>query len=78
MKTKGKEEEKKGEKKGKEAKRKRLCPESNSGPPTHQTKALPLGHPRGTHTMVGRNFIFLLLKPSSLVKREFKRYFSEE
>ena len=36
MKTKGKEAEKKDEKKRKEAKRKRLCPESNSGPPTRK------------------------------------------
>ena len=29
--------------KRKEAKRKKLCPESNSGPSTHRAKDLPLG-----------------------------------
>ena len=71
MKT--KEKEKKDEKKRKEAKRKRLCAESNSGTPTLRAKGLPLGH-------VGhrrRYFKILSLKPSSLIKREFKDIFQK-
>ena len=43
MKTKRKKKKKK-KKKRKEAKRKRFSPESISGPSTHRSKALPLGH----------------------------------
>ena len=54
-------------KKRKEAKRKRLCPESKLGLSTHRAKALPLGHVEHTSKVVE----MLLLKPSSLIKREF-------
>ena len=71
MKTKRKEKEKKEEKKRKEAKRKRYCPGANSGPSVHRAKALPLGHVEHTcHTME-----FLLFKPLSLIKHEFKDIF---
>ena len=69
MKTKRK--EKKEEKKRKEAKRKRLCPEVNSGPSTQRAKALPLGHVERTR----RHVEILLLKPSSFIKHEFKDIF---
>ena len=71
MKTKGKETEKK--KRRKEEKRKWLCPKPNSGPPTHRSKALPLGHVEHTPEFVE----ILLLKPSSLTKREFKDIFQK-
>ena len=71
MKTKWKEKEKKEEKKRKEAKRKRYCPGANSGPSVHRAKALPLGHVEHT-----RHFTeFLLFKPLSLIKHEFKDIF---
>ena len=60
-------------KKRKEAKRERLCPESNSRPPRHRAKALPLGHVQHTPGFVE----MLLLKPSSLIKREFKDIFQK-
>ena len=69
MKIKGKEKGKKDEKKRKEAKRKRLYPESNSGPPTHRAK----GHVEHTRRYVE----ILLLKPSSLIKRKFKDIFQK-
>ena len=60
-------------KKRTEAKRKRLCAESNLGPSTPQTKGLPLGHVEHT----GKGSEVLLLKPSSLVKREFEDIFQK-
>ena len=73
MKTKRKEKVKKEEKKRKEAKRKRLCPESNPGPSMYRAEALPLGHVGHTAWFVA----MLLLKPSSLIKREFKDIFQK-
>ena len=73
MKTKRKKKKKK-KKKRKEAKRKRFGPESISGPSTHWAKALLLGHVEYTRKVVE----ILLLKPWSLIKREFKDIFSEE
>ena len=71
MKTKRKEKKKKKERK--EAKRKRFCAESISRPSTHRTKALPLGHVEHT----GKFIEILLLKPSSLIKHEFKDIFQK-
>ena len=71
MKTKRKKKKKK--KKRKEAKRKRFCPESISRPSTHRAKALPLGHVEHT----GKFVKILLLKPLSLIKREFKDIFQK-
>ena len=73
MKTKRKEKVKKEEKKRKEAKRKRLCLASNSGLVIYRAKALPLGHVEHTDLYVS----ILLLKPSSLIKREFKDIFQK-
>ena len=70
MKTKRKEKEKKEEKKGKEA---RFCPDSNSGPSAHRSNALSLGHMEHARR-VGE---ILLLKPSSLIKHEFKDIFQK-
>ena len=64
---------KKKEKKRKEAKRKRYCPDSNSGYSVHRAKALPLDHVEHTHNLVE----FLLLKPSSLLKHWFKDIFQK-
>ena len=64
---------KKRRKEKKRRKRKRYCPNSNSGPLEHRTKALPLGHVEHTHSSVE----FLLLKPSSLIKHEFKDIFQK-
>ena len=58
-------------KKRKEAKRKRYCPGANSGPTVHRAKALPQGHVE--HTRHRREF--LLFKPLSLIKHEFKDIF---
>ena len=73
MKTKRKEKVKKEEKKRKEVKRKRLCLESNSGFSMYWAEALPLGHVEHTDLLVS----ILLLKPSSLIKREFKDIFQK-
>ena len=73
MQTKRTEKVKKEEKKRKEAKRKRLCLESNPGPSLYRAEALPLSH------VEHRSFLveILLLKPSSLIKREFKDIFQK-
>ena len=47
--------------------------ESTLGPSTHQTKALPLGHVEHT----GEDVEVLILKPSSLIKREFEDIFQK-
>ena len=73
MKSKRKEKEKKEEKKRSEAKRKRYCPDSNSGPSVYRATALPQGHVEQTC----RNVEFLLLKPLSLIKHEFKNIFQK-
>ena len=73
MKTKRKEKVKKEEKKRKEAKRKRLCLESNPGPSLYRAEALPLSHVEHRSKPVE----ILLLKPSSLIKREFKDIFQK-
>ena len=62
------------EKKRKKAKRKRYRPGANSGPSVYRGTALPLGHVE--HTREGVEF--LLLKPLSLIKHEFKDNLSEE
>ena len=61
----------KEEKKRKEAKRKRYCPDSKSGPSVHRAKALPLDHVEHTRHVAE----FLLFKPLSLIKHEFKDIF---
>ena len=72
METKWKEKEKKKEeKKRKEAKRKRYCPGATSGPSVHRAKALLLGHMEHT----SHSTEFLLFKPLSLIKHEFKDIF---
>ena len=63
---------KKEEKNRREAKGERLCPESNSGTSTNRAKALPLGHVEHK-----RRIEILLLKPSSLIKPEFKDIFQK-
>ena len=63
----------KEEKKRKEAKRKRYCPDSKSGPSVHRAKALPLDHVEHTRRLME----LLLLKPSSLIKQEFKDIFQK-
>ena len=73
MKTKRKQKVKKEEKKRKGAKRKRLCLESNPGPSMYRAEALPLGHVEYTRCKVE----ILLLKPSDLIKREFKDIFQK-
>ena len=70
MKTKG--EEKKRRKK-KEARRKRLCLELNMGPATIRARTFPLGHVESAPAFAA----ILLLKPSSLIKREFKDIFQK-
>ena len=65
---------KKKEKKRKEAKRKRYRPDANSGPLVYWATAVPLGHVEHTRESVE----FLLLKPLSLIKHEFKYNLSEE
>ena len=60
-------------KKRKEAKIKKLSLESNLSPSTHRAKALPLGHMQHLRNIVE----ILLLKPSSLIKREFKDIFQK-
>ena len=54
----------------KEAKRKKLCAESKSGPSTYRATALPLAHVE--HTGFGRNFIIKTFKPY------YREFFSEE
>ena len=71
MKTKG--EEKKKDEKKKEAWRKRLCLELNTGPPTILARTFPLGHVESAPEFAA----ILLLKPSSLIKREFKDIFQK-
>ena len=74
MKTKGEEKKKtKKKKKKKKARRKRLCLESNTGPPTIRARAFPLGHVESAPELAA----ILLLKPSSLIKREFKDIFQK-
>ena len=63
----------KKKKKRRKEKQKKRSTESNSGPPTHRENALPLGHVEHTE----RTGEVLLLKPSSLIKREFKDIFLE-
>ena len=73
LKCKLKERKKKKKDEKKQAERKRLCPESNSRPPTHRAKGLPLGQVEHTGTAVE----ILLLKALSLIKREFKDIFQK-
>ena len=63
---------KKEEKNRREAKGERLCPESNSGTSTNRAKALPRGHVEHK-----KRIEILLLKPSSLIKPEFKDIFQK-
>ena len=53
--------------------RKRLCLEWNPGPSVYRAEPLPLGHVEYTILFVE----MLLLKPSSLIKREFKDIFQK-
>ena len=71
MKTTWKEKEKKEEKKRKEEKN--YCPDSNSDPSVQRAKTLPLDNVEHTHIIME----FLLLKPSSLIKHEFKDIFQK-
>ena len=64
---------KKEEKKRKEAKRKRYCSNLNSRRSVHRPKPLPLGHVKHTRRVAE----FLLLKPSSLIKHEFRDIFQK-
>ena len=70
MKTKRKKKKKKEEKKRSEEKK--VLP-GRFRPSTHRAKALPLGHEGHTRKFVK----ILLLKPSSLIKREFKDIFQK-
>ena len=63
MKTKGKEK--------KRSKEKKALPRFELGPFSTLGDSLPLGHLEHTHSFVE----FLLLKPSSLIKHEFKDIF---
>ena len=63
----------KRKKRRKEAKRKRYCPDPYSGPSVYRATALPLGHVEHTR----RFWEFLLLKPSSLIKHDFKDIFQK-
>ena len=71
MKTKRK--EKKEKKKRQEAKRKTYWLDPSSGSSAHRAKALPLSHVENTHSLVE----FSILKPSSLIKHEFKDIFQK-
>ena len=62
----------KRKKKRKEKKRReKLLPDSNSDPSVQRAKTLPLDNVEHTHPCME----FLLLKPSSLIKHEFKDIF---
>ena len=65
--------EKEKKRRRKEAKRKRFCSVPISKPSTHRAKTSPLGHVERTRKFVE----ILLLKPSSLIKREFKDMFQK-
>ena len=67
MKTKWKKKEKK------RSEEKRYSPDSNSGPSVDRATALPLGYVEHT----GHSMEFLLLKPLSLIKHEFKDIFQK-
>ena len=65
---------KKKKKKKEEKKRseeKKYCPDSNSNPSVQRAKALPLDNMKHAHKVRE----FLILKPSSLIKHEFKDIF---
>ena len=53
--------------------KKRFCRDSTSRPSTHRDNALPLGYVVHTER-IGE---ILLLKPSSVIKREFKDIFQK-
>ena len=73
MKTKWKEKKKKKRKEKKRSNEKRFSTDSTSRPSTHRDNALPLGYVVHTER-IGE---ILLLKPSSLIKREFKDIFQK-
>ena len=76
MKTKRKEKGKKKEKKRKEVKRKMYCPNSNSGPLARGGDS-SITRPCGTHMHSLKFVEFLLSKPSSLIRHEFKDIFQK-
>ena len=65
---------KKRRKEKKRSEEKRYSPDANSGPLVYWATAVPLGHVEHTRESVE----FLLLKPLSLIKHEFKDNLSEE
>ena len=71
MKRKRKKKKKRKEKKRSEEKK--YCTDSNSSPSVHRAKALPQINVEHAHRMME----FLLLKPSSLIKHEFKDIFQK-
>ena len=64
---------KKRRKEKKRSEEKKYCPDSNSDPSVHRAKALPLDNVEHTRRVLA----FLLLKPSSLIKHEFKDIFQK-
>ena len=62
---------KKRRKEKKRSEEKKYNPDSDSGPSVHQAKALPLDNMKHAHKVRE----FLILKPSSLIKHEFKDIF---
>ena len=64
---------KKRRKEKKRSEEKKYCPDSNSDPSVQRAKALPLDNVEPTR----RISEFLLLKPSSLIKHEFKDIFQK-
>ena len=73
MKTKGKEAEKKRRKEEKRSEEKKVMSGIELRTSDTQAKALPLGHVEHTFRIVE----ILLLKPSTLIKREFKDIFQK-
>ena len=64
---------KKRRKEKKRSEEKKYCPVSNSDPSVQRAKALPLDNVEHTRRMRE----FLLLKPSRLIKHEFKDIFQK-
>ena len=64
---------KKRRKEKKRSEEKKYCPDSNSNLLVQRAKALPLDNVEHTRRYVE----FLLLKPSSLIKHEFKNIFQK-
>ena len=64
---------KKRRKEKKRSEEKKYCTDSNSSPSVHRAKALPLINVEHARRVME----FLLLKPSSLIKHEFKDIFQK-